>query len=200
MDQHSKIMKKGFINLYLVVLGAILAVWLGFYIALTIDKTQKLGAADTALTDTINTFRINYNALNSQMKNATSVDPGHLHSINVSTGTITTLTFTGITGTSASTTNITASGYGLFGSLIFTNATGTNQIITGVASTSQSYIASSTVTGTSTVTVLVIGASSATVKCPTIRMAGTSTLFYWGVNTSTYTLFATSTKPIVTCN
>lgn len=64
------------------------------------DSEAKLGATQlvTQLSDTIGTFRTNTNTNFESLFATTSTDPGHKHSINVSTGTITTLTATTITG------------------------------------------------------------------------------------------------------
>lgn len=183
---------KGFISIMLGIAIAIIAiVSSAWYVNSRIEGVKKLGAtADTQLTDTVNTFRLNLNSLNTEYHASTSTDPGHIHTLFAST-----------TITNASTTNITATGYGLFTSLFFTNATGTNTTFTGVVSSSQSYLASSTNQGTSTFnSTLIFGQGSSTVQCVQTYVRGTTTIFYIGVNTSTYTLFATSTKPNSLCN
>lgn len=156
-------MRKGFASLILIgVVSIISLLGVSFFAKYQIEEASRkadqisLGATiyTTALTDTINQFRINVNSstqnLNEQLTNSTSVDPGHLHSINVSTGTITTLTATTVqtitaSSTNVSSTNVSASGYGLLTSLFFTSATGTNMTLTGIASTSQLYANSSTI-------------------------------------------------------
>ncbi|OGZ52742.1 MAG: hypothetical protein A3B25_00915 [Candidatus Ryanbacteria bacterium RIFCSPLOWO2_01_FULL_48_26] len=106
-------------------------------------------------------------------------------------GTIATLTATTVSSTDVTFLNATSTGSLLVGTLT------TN----GVASTSQLYFASSTAYGTSTmVSTLVLGSSGTAVQCMQTYVKGTTTLFYVGVNTSTYTMFATSTKPSDSCN
>lgn len=152
---------KGFINIGAVIIGAVVFVGSIFYTNSIKNQviefnTLKFGATitTTTLENTIGTFRINVNTafenINDQITSSTSVDPGHKHSINSATGTITTLTattgnittgnITTLSTTNASTTNQSSTNFTVSNYINSLNLT-----ITGIASTSQQYSNSSTI-------------------------------------------------------